>query len=57
MVEVMKDFCWNTFGKLSDFSLITCTAEKIVKEIHIKVQVLVRCPVFDFMISIGRSFA
>lgn len=55
MLEVMKDFCWNTFGKQSSFSLITCTAEKIVKEIHIKVQVLVQCPVFESMIFIGRS--
>lgn len=53
----MKNFCWNTFGKQSSFSLITCTAEKIVKEIHIKVQVLVQCPVFDSMIFIGRSSA
>lgn len=53
----MKDFCWNTFGKQNSFRLITCTAEKIVKEIHIKVQVLVQCPIFDSMIFTGTSSA
>lgn len=57
MLEVMKDFVGTHWENRVALVLITCTAEKTVKEIHIKVQVLVQCPVFDSMIFIGRSSA